>query len=290
MRRSAYLHGELHEQVNRLGTALRERLGVRPEERVLLLMLDSPEMISSFFGAIKIGAVPVPINTLWTSADYEFVLHDARPRVVIVTDSLRPRIVDAVRRCPWVRHLVVFGEAGDGEVGLDELVGSGSRELEPEPTSADAPAFWLYSSGSTGSPKGCVHLQHDMLVCANNYARGVLGIASHDRCFSVAKLFFAYGLGNAMYFPLAVGATSYSLAWCGHAARRLRPDRTLPADVVLLRADPFRDDARAPSRGPRLRLVEHSLGGLGRRGAATDCARSVSRAIRRRDPRRHRFD
>ena len=206
-------YGELHEQVNRVGTALRERLGVRPEERVLLLMLDSPEMIYSFFGAIKIGAVPVPINTLWTPADYEFVLHDARPRVVIVTDSLRPRIVDAVRRCPWVRHLVVFGEAGDGEIGFDELVGSGLRELEAESTSADAPAFWLYSSGSTGSPKGCVHLQHDMLVCANNYARGVLGIASQDRCFSVAKLFFAYGLGNAMYFPLAVGATS--ILWPG---------------------------------------------------------------------------
>ena len=111
-------YGELHEQVNRLGTALRERLSVRPEERVLLLMLDSPEMIYSFFGALKIGAVPVPINTLWTAADYEFVLHDARPRVVIVTDSLRPRIVDAVRRCPWVRHLVVCGEAGDGELGI----------------------------------------------------------------------------------------------------------------------------------------------------------------------------
>ena len=210
-RRVAY--GELHEQVNRLGTALRERLGVRPEERVLLLMLDSPEMIYSFFGAIKIGAVPVPINTLWTPADYEFVLHDARPRVVIITDSLRPRIVDAVRRCRWVRHLVVFGEAGDGEIGFDELVGGGWRELEAESTSADAPAFWLYSSGSTGSPKGCVHLQHDMLVCANNYARGVLGMSSQDRCFSVAKLFFAYGLGNAMYFPLAVGATS--ILWPG---------------------------------------------------------------------------
>jgi benzoate-CoA ligase family protein len=206
-------YGELHEHVNRLGTALRERLGVRPEERVVLLMLDSPEMIYSFFGAIKIGAVPVPINTLWTPADYEFVLHDARPRVVIVTDSLRPRIVDAVRRCPWVRYLVVFGEAADGEMGFDELVGSGLRDLEPESTSADAPAFWLYSSGSTGSPKGCVHLQHDMLVCANNYARGVLGIASQDRCFSVAKLFFAYGLGNAMYFPFAVGATS--ILWPG---------------------------------------------------------------------------
>ena len=207
---------ELYEHVNRLGAALRDELGVRPEERVLLLMVDSPEMVYSFFAAIKIGAVPVPINTLWTGDDYGFVLRDARPRVVIMTDSLRSRIADAVRRCPWIRHLVVAGEARDGEIGFEELLGRGSPELTPEETHRDAPAFWLYSSGSTGPPKGCVHLQHDMLVCAENYARGVLGISRHDRCFSVAKLFFAYGLGNAMYFPFAVGATS--ILWPGPVA------------------------------------------------------------------------
>ena len=113
----------------------------------------------------------------------------------------------------------------------DEPVGSGLRELEAESTSADAPAFWLCSSGSTGSPKGCVHLQHDMLVCANSYARGVLGIASQDRCFSVAK---------SLPTASATRCTSvcrrrdqHSLARCGHAAGCLRPDRTLPADVVL---------------------------------------------------------
>src|SRR5262249_62140577 len=98
-------------------------------------------------------------------------------------------------------HVVAAG-------AVDALLARGSADLQAEQTSRDAPAFWLYSSGSTGAPKGCVHLQHDMVVCAELFAKGVLGNAPDDRCFSVAKLFFAYGLGNAGYFPLAVGATS----------------------------------------------------------------------------------
>lgn len=202
-------YSALQENVNRVGSALRHELGVRPEERVVLLMLDSPEMVYSFFGAIKIGAVPIPTNTLWTTADYEYVLNDSRARVIVVSASLRPRVADALPRCPSVQHVVV-ADAGDDEKGIafDSLIKMASPELTAEPTSRDAPAFWLYSSGSTGRPKACVHLQHDMVVCAGNYARGVLGIRSMDRCFSVARLFFAYGLGNAMYFPFSVGATS----------------------------------------------------------------------------------
>ena len=208
-------YATLHEHVNRIGSALRHELGVRPEERVVLLTLDSPEMVFSFFGAIKIGAVPIPINTQWTAADYEYVLGDSRATVLIVSASLRPRLAGALQRCPWVRHVVVVdGDPDDDqEIGFDALIGRASPDLAPEPTSRDAPAFWLYSSGSTGRPKACVHLQHDMTVCADNYARGVLGITRHDRCFSVARLFFAYGLGNAMYFPFAVGATS--ILWPG---------------------------------------------------------------------------
>jgi len=105
------------------------------------------------------------------------------------------------------------------ELSCASLAAAGSPDLDAEPVSPDAPAFWLYSSGSTGHPKACVHLQHDMKVCADAYARGVLGIESSDRCFSVARLFFAYGLGNAMYFPLAVGATSI-LCRSGRSWRR----------------------------------------------------------------------
>ena len=210
-------YASLYEHVNRTGSALRHELGVRPEERVLLLMLDGPEMVFAFFGAIKIGAVPIPINTLWTAPDYEFVLRDSRAAVVIVSAALYPRIKDAVLKCGWVRHVVIAGNAPEAStVSFDGLIAAGQRDLEAEPTHRDAPAFWLYSSGSTGRPKACVHLQHDMTVCADQYARGVLGITAADRCFSVAKLFFAYGLGNAMYFPFAVGATS--ILWPGAVA------------------------------------------------------------------------
>lgn len=202
-------YATLSEQVCRAGSALRRELGVRPEERVLLLMLDSPEMVYAFFGAIKIGAVPVPVNTLWTTADYEYVLHDSRAAVIVVSAGLLSRIAETARRCSSVRHVVVADADGDAEsLGFSPLLASSSPDLTAEPTSRDAPAFWLYSSGSTGRPKGCVHLQHDMIVCADTYAKRVLDISAADRCFSVARLFFAYGLGNAMYFPFAVGATT----------------------------------------------------------------------------------
>jgi len=204
----------LHEQVNRAGSALRDELGVRPEERVLLLMLDGPEMICAFFGAIKIGAVPVPTNTLWTTSDYEYVLRDSGAGVVVVSAPLCARVAPAIQACSTVRHVVVVGdERPEGAIGFEGLIGRAAPALVAAATSRDAPAFWLYSSGSTGRPKGCVHLQHDMVVCADAYAQGILGLGPHDRCFSAAKLFFAYGLGNSMYFPLAVGATS--ILWPG---------------------------------------------------------------------------
>jgi len=206
---------DLQEQVNRVGTALRSELGVRPEERIVLLMLDGPEMIAAFFGAIKIGAVPVPLNTRWTAAECAYAIRDSSARVVILSSALAGEASKAIADCQSVRHVVVVGDAIEEEraIRFEMLVSAGSPELEAAPTSRDAPAFWLYSSGTTGRPKACVHLQHDMSVCADGYARGVLGIGERDRCFSVAKLFFAYGLGNSMYFPLAAGATS--ILWPG---------------------------------------------------------------------------
>jgi benzoate-CoA ligase len=209
---------ELLNKVNRFGSALR-RLGVRPEERVLLLLVDGLEFAYGFFGAIKVGAVPVPLNTLWKAPDYEYVIRDSRASVLIVTADLLPNIeavhADARRS---LRHIIVVGsaETTHRHTVFGTLLAQGSAELEAEPTSRDAPAFWLYSSGSTGAPKGCVHLQHDMVVCAKLFGEGVLGIRETDRTFSVAKLFFAYGLGNALYFPFSVGATT--ILWPGPPA------------------------------------------------------------------------
>jgi benzoate-CoA ligase len=201
-------YGELFERVNRFGSALRTALDVRPEERVALLLLDGPAFAYAFFGAIKIGAVPIPTNTLWKAADYRHLLNDSRARVLVVSEELLPEFERIPRHeLPALRHVVVVGR-GHSDSEFDRLLAGGSAALDPEPVSRDAPAFWLYSSGSTGAPKGCVHLQHDMVVCAELFAKGVLGITAADRCFSVARLFFAYGLGNALYFPLSVGATA----------------------------------------------------------------------------------
>ena len=211
-------YAQVLERVNRVGSALRDRLDVRPEERVLLLLHDGPAFAYAFFGAMKIGAVAVPVNTLWREADYRYVLNDSRARVLIVSEALLPQVAQIPPNAiPHVRHIVVVGSRGTGESPtFDDLLASGSASLDAAPTSRDEPALWLYSSGSTGSPKGCVHLHHDMVICAELFGQGVLGIRQSDRCFSAAKLFFAYGLGNALYFPFSVGATT--VLWPGPPA------------------------------------------------------------------------
>jgi benzoate-CoA ligase family protein len=203
-------YSELAERVNRCGSALGGVYGVRAGDRVVLLLHDGPAFFYAFYGAIKIGAVPVPINTLWKTNDYRFVLRDSAARVLVVSEALHASVAAIARdEVPALEHILVVDDAGT----FDRFLECGSAALDAAPTRRDDPAFWLYSSGSTGTPKGCVHLQHDMVMCAELYAKAVLQIDEHDRFFSVPKLFFAYGLGNGGYFPLAAGATT--ILWPG---------------------------------------------------------------------------
>ena len=218
-------YGQVAERTNRFANGLR-RLGLQPEQRIVLLLLDSPAFAYSFFGAIKAGLVPVPLNTMWRARDYQYALQDSGARAIVISEALL-REFEAIDRSALSRldHVIVttptgtvrplgasvVGRPPQGATAFDELLSASSPECEAERTHRDAMAFWLYSSGSTGAPKGCVHLQHDMVVCAQSYAIEVLGMRESDRCFSAAKLFFAYGLGNALYMPFAVGATSILL-------------------------------------------------------------------------------
>jgi benzoate-CoA ligase len=211
---------ELCTCVNRLGNVLRA-LDVRMEERVVILLPDTPEWAFAFFAAMKIGAVAVPLNTNLKADDYEYLLNDSRARVLVVDESLLGQIAGI--RSQFLRHVLVRGKADDAEPrqqSLERVLQDASPELAPADTGKDDTAFWLYSSGTTGRPKGAMHLHHDMLVAADCYARDTLALQESDVSFSVAKLFFAYGLGNGLYFSLRVGATTVLL-----------PDRPTPEKV-----------------------------------------------------------
>jgi benzoate-CoA ligase len=209
---------DMCEQVNRTGNALRE-LGVEMESRIMLLLLDCPEFAYSFFGAMKIGAVPVPVNTLLKPADYRYQLQDSRAKVLVVSQELLPSVESFLEELEYLQHVVVVGQA-DGRRSFHDLIANQPTTLEPARTRKDDVAFWLYTSGTTGEPKAAVHLHHDMVYCSELYDKGILNLSPHDRTFSVAKLFFAYGLGNALYGPFDVGATTI-----------LFPGRPLPEPI-----------------------------------------------------------
>jgi len=201
---------QLHEEVNRVGNVLKA-LDVRMEERVAILMPDTPECVYAFFGAIKIGAVAIPMNTILLPKDYRYLLNDSRARVLIVHASLLGRILDVQEELEYLQHIVVAGNEVEGYSSFETLMQSASPVLDPQDTSKDDAAFWLYSSGTTGFPKGTIHLHHDMMVAAELYAKQTLELLESDVSFSVAKLFFAYGLGNGLYFPLWTGGTTVLL-------------------------------------------------------------------------------
>lgn len=212
-------YGELDERARRFASALRT-LGVHPEERVLLVMLDTVELPVAFLGALYAGVVPVVANTLLTAADYVYMLTHSHARAVIASVALLPNVVEAMNTAEHDGcQLIVsqppenqpLSEAG-GAPQLNKLIDAATPAIKACTTGCDDIAFWLYSSGSTGKPKGTVHTHANLYWTAELYAKPVLGIVESDVVFSAAKLFFAYGLGNGLTFPLSVGATAVLMA------------------------------------------------------------------------------
>lgn len=202
-----YTYNDIEKMVNKTANAL-INLGVRIEDRILLLMLDIPQFYAVFWGAIKIGAIPIPVNTMMMPEDYEYYLNDSRARVLVVSEELLPVINQIKGDLLYLRDLIVISEKDGARIPFRQKYKRSPSIIKPAATTVDDAAFWLYSSGSTGSPKGAVHSQKDMVVTSDAYARGILKLTENDICYSAARLFFAYGLGNAMYFPLAAGAAA----------------------------------------------------------------------------------
>jgi benzoate-CoA ligase family protein len=203
----AVTYGQLLDTAGRLGNGLRS-LGVEMENRVLILLPDSPEFAAAYLGVMRIGAVAVPTNTALRARDFAYFLDESRAKVLIAHASLWSEVAPALPGRPFLRHTVVVGEPREGALFWDDWLRTFPPACEPADTSKDDVAFWLWTSGSTGMPKAAVHLHHDWVHCCEGYARGVLGIGPEDVTFSAAKGFHAYGLGNGTVFPFYVGATT----------------------------------------------------------------------------------
>ncbi len=203
-------YGELAKETSVFAGAL-ERHGVRREERVAMIVRDQIEFPIVFWGSLKAGAVPVPLNTLLSSQVYERILADSRASILVVSEELWEVVKPAIDENPFLRSVVVIGEAPEGTENFSQFM-EGAEPLEAVDVSEDELAFWLYSSGSTGLPKGVRHVHSSLKATAELFGQQVVGIQEDDIVYSVAKMFFAYGLGNAMSFPMSVGATTVLLS------------------------------------------------------------------------------
>jgi benzoate-CoA ligase len=209
--RGRYSYAELAERVSRFANFV-PRLGIHPEQRILLCLHDTIDFPTAFLGAIKAGVVPVAVNTQLTAGEFAFMLTDSRARAVVVSAQLLPVMSAALAALPEPRPALIIAGGDTPEHWLTRLLAEMPTTSDTTSTHPDEPCFWLYSSGSTGRPKGTVHIHSSLMQTAELYAVPVLGIEENDIVFSAAKLFFAYGLGNALTFPLAVGATSVLMA------------------------------------------------------------------------------
>ena len=218
--KGTYTYGELARRIDRFAHAI-SALGIRMEQRVLLCLLDGIDFPVAFLGCIKAGVIPIAVNTLLSPKDYEYILDDSRACAVVASAAMLPTLAAVIGRSHFVKHVIASGEADGEYVSLSSLVAGQGSKFESAPTTCDDACFWLYSSGSTGLPKGTVHAHSSMIQTAELYARAVVGLREDDVIFSASKLPFAYGLGNSLTFPLAVGATAVLMA-----------ERPTPAAIV----------------------------------------------------------
>jgi 4-hydroxybenzoate-CoA ligase len=200
-------YGDLATETGRVASAL-TRAGIKREDRALMLVLDQIEFPQIFWGCIKAGVIPVPLNTLLATPVYDTILNDARPSCLFVSSELWPAVQSAALACEHLTRIVVIGGVPpEGTVSFTDFI-AGCAPVETVAASPDDTAFWLYSSGSTGQPKGVRHVHSALKATSDTYGAQVLQIAESDVIYSVAKLFFAYGMGNGMTFPMSVGATA----------------------------------------------------------------------------------
>jgi benzoate-CoA ligase family protein len=220
--RGTWSYGQLAERVARFGNLLRS-FGIQREQRILICLTDTIDWPTSFLGAIKAGVVAVPVNTLMSEAEYRFILEDSRARLLIVSEELYPRFANLIGTCPDLEHILVSGNHGFGHALFEDALQAADATEYTAPTIRDEMCFWLYTSGSTGKPKAAVHVHAAPRLTDYCYGAHVLGLTENDVVYSVSKLFFAYGLGNAMTFPLLAGATTV-----------LTPERPTPNSVAEL--------------------------------------------------------
>lgn len=201
-----YTYREVQENVNRTANILAD-LGVQMEDRVMLLLRDTPAMIFGFYGAIKLGAVAIPTNIMMKAQDFLYMLNDSRASVLMVDHVFLPEIEKIRAEAPFLKHTVVCNDSEPGYLEFNDLLATANSVATAADTTCDDAAFWLYSGRNPEKPMGAVHHHSHMVYCAEAYARGILNMGPEDRAMG-SFLFFAYGLGNGVYFPFAVGGTT----------------------------------------------------------------------------------